>query len=204
MFVKRFQSIPGISTTLFLLVKQAISAKIGGMLEESEILRLDSSSTPSDELLHKVAQLFQRNYPTMHDQEEREEDIGLRNSSEKLRELLKGKVLRVARDSRQQVIGVLESCEVDAGDFIYALLIWLIVDEKARGQKVSSKLHNVFEEEIEARRTETGKEFVQLLNVHEANSARQVYERWGYVVIPPKPKRPHKLFMAKEKASAAN
>lgn len=172
------------------------------MLEEAAILRLDSSSTPSDELLEEVVQLFQRNYPTMHDQEEREEDIGLRISPEKLRELLKGKVLHVARNSRQQVIGILESREVDAGDFMYALLVWIMVDKSVRENKVGSKLHREFEGEIEKRRTETGKEFVQLLNVHEDNDdARKIYrEKWGYrEMTDPKPERQHKLFMVKEK-----
>ena len=147
-----------------------------------EIKKYGADAVLPVEIAEQVARIFEGNYPSAHTPENRAEDVAKRNSHEALNDLLvEGRVVFVAQDVRDQVIGLLEMREVDHDDGVYIQLVWIIVDALSRGTGVSSKLHEAFYEEAKERASRLSKPSCLLLSVHPENSsAISVYEKWGY------------------------
>jgi ribosomal protein S18 acetylase RimI-like enzyme len=174
---------------------------------EFKIERYHDGKLPPWQIADAVSHLFATNYPQGTSFEERERDIAARRTPEALRELLKQKqrVLFVARKSRKQVIGLLECAEVPAPEqhLTYAQLIWIMVSRAERetrieGKKISTHLHDAFEEEARRIKARTKGRVVQLLSVYKSNPAVHTYERWGYEHYGDVLDRPSKVFMVKE------
>ena len=96
-------------------------------------------------------------------------------------------------------MGLLEYKEVEEEGGIWVMLAWLIVDTLARGDRVSSRLHAVFEEASREIVQRSSKPVAQLLSVHNQNHpAREVYLKWGYQVLDQENSRPDTVFMYKD------
>lgn len=168
-------------------------------METLEILKLDQTSKPDDILGAEIVALYKENYPAAHKEEDRDEDLAKRDSSDKIRTLLEEAVLLVAKDTQGKVMGLLEYKEVEEEEGIWVVLAWLIVNTLARGAGVSSRLHSVFEEASREIQQRSGKPVAQLLSVHNQNHpAREVYPKWGYQVLDQEHSRPDTVFMIKD------
>ena len=147
-----------------------------------KIKKFDKTDPIPPETAAQIANLFEQNYPPMHPNERKIEECAERANQEALNALLdQGRVIFTAHDVHEKIQGLLEMREADAGDGVYMLLVWIIVDALAQNQGVSSALHAAFEQEAKQRAAKISKPSCLLLGVHPENSAKQVYEHWGYV-----------------------
>lgn len=170
------------------------------MAADISIERFDRVHLPDEQVLQQAIDLFIRNYPPMHDPEDRAGAISAHESVEMLKLLIGDlEALYLALDTHQKVCGLLESKRAEMEEGIYAIVAWIMVDASVQGRGISSQLHRRFEEDVARLRGETQKPVTQLLSVHEDNKAREIYEKWGYRVEPflehPKPR---KIFMFKD------
>lgn len=146
-----------------------------------EIRKFDKNSTLPSDVADQVVRIFQENYPNSHSSENREKDMAERADPTALNALLaEGRVIFTVQDVREKVLGLLEMREVDQGEGVYMQLVWIIVDALARGQGISSQLHEAFKAEAKERASRIQKPSCLLLAVHPDNPAKKVYESWGY------------------------
>jgi ribosomal protein S18 acetylase RimI-like enzyme len=137
-----------------------------------------------DHTAQQISDLFAANYPPSHPEEDREKHILEKLNSTAIRlSLENGSTYYVASTlyPDSQVAGFVQARTRDMTGGTYESLSWIMTDPEYRGQHLASLLHRMFTDDATARaalRYPTPTE--ALLNVHEQNPARAIYEKWGY------------------------
>lgn len=151
-------------------------------MSEFEVNVYNIESGISKDVAEQVAGVFERNYPLSHPEANRVDDIAAMSSTVIAGSLHQGDVFYVASEEGQ-VAGFIKARTVDVQGGAYEQLSWIMTDSEYRGRRLASLLHRSFIIDATLRsilRMPTPT--LALLSVHEQNSARAIYEHWGYSV----------------------
>ena len=177
-------------------------------MKETHIEVFDHEYQPSIAQLEAACDLFCNTLPVFDDLSaaDNADAIALRRTPEDYQKLLETKTLLLVCGEREYIAGLLEWDPCDKEEVMLAHITWMLVDQSARGQGFSTKLHQHFEQVcVPTVIEQTQKTVYQALSVHLQNHhALNIYRRWGYSEEgAPQWNDGRRLFMIKEPSHVA-
>lgn len=133
----------------------------------------------------QVASLFERNYPTSHDKEERDRDLRRHSGAAAVQSIVRGGADIYTATSEGDVLqGFIEARTIDSPEMspaVFEQMSWIMVDQHLRGLGIASRLHDFFMmNATERAQSRLPRPTLATVSVHSLNPAFGAYRTQGY------------------------